>query len=259
MLNKGVFSLLLYSKRKGRPLVTDQKERDAVLKQSFSADKIPSQLDAIVIGSGIGGLSVASILSKAGKKVLVLEQHDQAGGCCHTFIDKGFEFDTGIHYVGEMSEGTFTHVLIDQLSESGIEWEKLEDVYDTVVLGARQEDPEKRKSFPIPSGRGKLMESLIQTFPNEEKNIRKYFDILKRVRKMTVMVAVLKALPKWLSHFVISSGIVRRFLPDIVYFERSLSDVLNEITDNKELKAVLAYSFGDYGMFVCKINDTMID
>jgi UDP-galactopyranose mutase len=30
-----------------------------------------------------------------GKKVLVLEQHDQAGGCCHTFIDKGFEFDTG--------------------------------------------------------------------------------------------------------------------------------------------------------------------
>ena len=34
-------------------------------------------LDAIVIGSGIGGLSTAALLSKAGKKVLVLEQHDQ--------------------------------------------------------------------------------------------------------------------------------------------------------------------------------------
>ena len=43
----------------------------------------------------MGGLAVASILSRAGKKVLVLEQHDQAGGCCHTFIDKGFEFDVG--------------------------------------------------------------------------------------------------------------------------------------------------------------------
>ena len=48
-----------------------------------------------MIGSGIGGLSTATILAKAGKKVLVLEQHDQAGGCCHTYIDKGFEFDVG--------------------------------------------------------------------------------------------------------------------------------------------------------------------
>ncbi len=39
--------------------------------------KVPDDLDAIVIGSGMGGLSTAAILSKAGKKVLVLEQHDQ--------------------------------------------------------------------------------------------------------------------------------------------------------------------------------------
>ena len=35
--------------------MTDQKERDKVLKQSFSADKVPEDLDAIIIGSGIGG------------------------------------------------------------------------------------------------------------------------------------------------------------------------------------------------------------
>jgi all-trans-retinol 13,14-reductase len=43
-----------------------------------------------VIGSGIGGLSAAAVLSKAGKKVLVLEQHDMAGGGCHTFFEKGY-------------------------------------------------------------------------------------------------------------------------------------------------------------------------
>lgn len=61
----------------------------------FKADKVPENLDTVIIGSGIGGLSVGVLLARAGKKVLVLEQHDQAGGCCHTFHDKGFEFDTG--------------------------------------------------------------------------------------------------------------------------------------------------------------------
>ena len=61
-------------------------------------EKVPSELDAIVIGSGIGGLSVAALLSKVGQRVLVLEQHDVAGGCTHTFADKGqgfikFDFD----------------------------------------------------------------------------------------------------------------------------------------------------------------------
>lgn len=58
--------------------------------------------DAIVIGSGIGGLTTASLLAQEGQKVLVLEQHYVAGGACHTFDRKGFRFATGIHYVGEM-------------------------------------------------------------------------------------------------------------------------------------------------------------
>ena len=58
-------------------------------------DRVPPALDAVVIGSGMGGLTAAALLSKAGKRVIVLEQHDQAGGCTHTFENKGFEFDVG--------------------------------------------------------------------------------------------------------------------------------------------------------------------
>ena len=59
--------------------VHDQKVRDAVIKQGFNIKNVPSDLDAVIVGSGIGGLVTAALMSKAGKKVLVLEQHDQAG------------------------------------------------------------------------------------------------------------------------------------------------------------------------------------
>ena len=49
-----------------------------------------------------GRAIIERVPCRSGRKVLVLEQHDQAGGCCHTFLDKGYEFDVGVHYVGGM-------------------------------------------------------------------------------------------------------------------------------------------------------------
>jgi phytoene desaturase len=57
------------------------------------------QYDAIVIGAGGGGISCSSILAKRGLKTLILEQSDIIGGCCSTFTDQGFHFDTGASIV----------------------------------------------------------------------------------------------------------------------------------------------------------------
>ncbi len=58
-----------------------------------------SQYDVVVIGSGIGGLTAASLLAKAGKSILVLEAHDRPGGYAHGFKRKRYQFDSGVHLI----------------------------------------------------------------------------------------------------------------------------------------------------------------
>ena len=50
----------------------------------------------------MSGLTCGSLLSKLGQKVLVLEKHYVAGGMTHTFLEKGYEFDVGVHYLGNL-------------------------------------------------------------------------------------------------------------------------------------------------------------
>lgn len=65
----------------------------------YSRSKVEDEdYDVIVIGSGIGGLTAASLLAQHGKRVLVVEQHYKAGGACHTFEKEGYRFATGKGY-----------------------------------------------------------------------------------------------------------------------------------------------------------------
>ncbi|NRB09100.1 MAG: NAD(P)-binding protein [Richelia sp.] len=78
-----------------------------------------NHFDAIVIGSGIGGLAVAAILAKFnGKKVLILEQHFTIGGFTRDFQRKGgLSWDVGLHYVGEMATGNTGSAVFDYITD----------------------------------------------------------------------------------------------------------------------------------------------
>ncbi|XP_073713191.1 all-trans-retinol 13,14-reductase [Misgurnus anguillicaudatus] len=226
-----------------KPLVFDRKEKNKVLKQGFLANRVPQDLDAVVVGSGIGGLAIAVLLAKVGKRVLVLEQHDRAGGCCHTFTEQGFEFDVGIHYIGELQDHKPMRCMIDQLTNGQLQWAPLDNPYDQVVLGP----PENRRIYPIYSGRNRFPDELKKCFPGEEKAIDEYLRLTKKVGDGVWFMVLLKLLPAPLANFLVHTGLANRLSSFFRYASRSLTEVVNELTQNKDLRAVLCYIFGTYG------------
>jgi C-3',4' desaturase CrtD len=54
----------------------------------------------VVIGAGIGGLTTAALLARAGLNVTLLEAHVYPGGCAGTFFHQGYRFDAGATLAG---------------------------------------------------------------------------------------------------------------------------------------------------------------
>ncbi|KAL3857331.1 hypothetical protein ACJMK2_012009 [Sinanodonta woodiana] len=173
---------------------------------------------------GIGALTTAVLLGREGKKVLVLEQHGLAGGCCPTFVKKGFEFDTGIHYVGEMGEGEDPRILIDQVRRgkwSGFPWTKPMTRYSLSFL---------HKALPDGCWERNYFKKLLEMFPQEKAENKWAF--------MGTMA--LKILPEFLTMFLVRSGIHGLIFPRYNKQRRtSVTEFLNSISDNTELKTFL--------------------
>ncbi|CAM3504890.1 phytoene desaturase family protein [Zobellia roscoffensis] len=133
------------------------------------------RFDSIIIGSGAGGLATAICLARAGKKVVVLEQHDVPGGWCHSFYLNGHRFTPGVHYVGLMAEGEATNDLYRGLGIANdlVFFRMNPDAYEHVLVGEER--------FDFPANFDLLIERLSQRFPKEEKQIYKYLHLTRKV------------------------------------------------------------------------------
>ncbi|KXT53806.1 phytoene desaturase family protein [Bacteroides intestinalis] len=128
--------------------------------------------DVVIIGSGLGGLECAHILSKAGMSVLLLERGTQAGGCLQSYRRHGLAFDTGFHYVGGLDEGQSLHSAFRHLGLLRLPWQRLDNHFDRVTIG--------NQTFSFAQGYDAFVETLTVAFPAERDALNKYADMLKQ-------------------------------------------------------------------------------
>ena len=223
------------------------------LKRGLNRKNLPRQADVIIVGAGPSGLTTASLLAQRGKRVLVLEQHDRAGGGLHSFVEKGqYEFDTGFHYSGELGPREPLRKIVDFVTggRGKVEWSAIGDcqvqpgIYDQVhflneTYGDSTDTDTKQKPFNVPGGKEEWIQELKRTFPDEKRAIDLYIQDMEACMKTGLLYAIWRSLP----HKSFFARITRPFLaaPAIKYATQLASERLDQLTSNARLKAVLGY------------------
>lgn len=179
--------------------------------------------DVVIIGSGLGGLVSAIILAKEGYTVCVLEKNQQFGGNLQTFVRDKTIFDTGVHYIGGLSQGQnlyryFKYLdILDDISLRKMD----EDGFDRITF---DNDP---KEYRHAQGYENFIKTLLEEFPEEEKGINSYCDKMKETCSFFPLYGLKLGKP---------------YYENTALFEEKAKDFIESITENEKLRAVLGGS-----------------
>jgi all-trans-retinol 13,14-reductase len=202
----------------------------------YRPNRLNGPYEALVVGSGIGGLTTAALLSEIGWRVAVLEQHYTAGGATHSYDRNGYDWDVGVHYIGDMGAQTTSRRMMDFLSQGNLHWSPMDAHYDRFFIGQR--------AYDAVAGREAFRDNLVGYFPSEVAAVDRYLDLLGEVSRGMRTFSLGRTLPPWIA--AVASPFLRSRLPRS--FARTTWDVLSEITSDPDLIAVLTGQWGDLGL-----------
>lgn len=199
-----------------------------------------TDFDDIVIGTGMGGLTVGALLANAGRRVLLLEAHDTVGGYAHTFKIRDYRFCAQVHYIFNCGEGESIHAFLERLGlVAEVPFVRLDvEGFDHVVI----ERGGERIRVRIPNGWPKFRDRMIRHYPEAAKALREYFRIVALVGDE---LDELGDLPDRLTPAVVVRG-VYRYRHLIRYLRSTLEDVYDQVGMPRHLRAILAGQCGDY-------------
>ena len=131
--------------------------------------------DIVIIGSGLGGLLCANILSKEGYNVCLIEKNNRLGGSLQSFGRKGCFFNTGLNYTESLDDGQILNQYFKYFGLTGkLKLKRLDaQGFDIINL------PSGR--YPLAIGHQNLKERLLEYFPAEKQSLTKYLDTIKDI------------------------------------------------------------------------------
>ena len=200
------------------------------------------KFDIVIIGAGLGGLSSAAYLAKAGKKVLVLEHHAVPGGYAHEFRRGKYRFEVALHALDGAAPGGWAYPVLKDLG-----------VLDRVHF--HRMDPFYTVRFPnhevtAPADMIEYEAELIRHFPAEKENIRTligemietFFQVRRfgadgEIGQRPPIEQMPAVYPKMLSAM-----------------SQSWDEFMSQFTQNQQLKAVLSTLWGYYGLPPAQLN-----
>jgi all-trans-retinol 13,14-reductase len=192
--------------------------------------------DAIIIGSGMGGMTCAAALSRLGRKVLMLEQFTTLGGQTHSFSRNGFQWDAGLHYLGGLAPDAPDRAFIDWLSGGKLEFAPMGAVYDTLHFPG---------GFTLQLSRPEAAQrlDLKERFPDRAEEIDAWYAAMHEGARAAMAVFQSRSLPEPFASTVwwFSRAKIERWCG------RTLGDVIAEVTQDPKLAAILSAQWGDHG------------
>ena len=192
----------------------------------------------VIIGSGAAGLGAAAYLASSDYHVTLVEQGRELGGFLNPFKRKHYDFDPGVHYVGECQPGGMIH-----------------NFYKGLGLDAEEAfvelDPDGFDHFHFPDfelkmcrGREEYRDRLAQRFPHDVASVDRFFTVLRRFqRSFTTALRLTRSRPKWGDLRALSG------VPSLLKYGRATyADLLKATVRDPKLRAILAAQGGDYGL-----------
>jgi len=195
--------------------------------------KEKTNFDAVIIGSGLGGLSCAAAFARQGFRALVLEHHNKPGGYATTFKRRDFVFDVSLHST-TVGERNGLHNLIPGFPEiTDVEFVPHPHLYRIIFPDYDIRVPQK--------GLAEYIKTLIEHFPEEKEGIQGIFDDMR-------------GLAEDISKFSRAGGQANMMTFPRDYpllaknFNRTWGQMLDDRVKNSKLKAIISGLWGYYGL-----------
>jgi all-trans-retinol 13,14-reductase len=192
--------------------------------------------DAVVVGSGLGGLTAAAYLAAAGRRVLVLETHDIAGGNSHVFRRRTvYEFDVGVHYLGDCGPDGILPAILSGLGVADrVRFRELDpDCFDRVVVPGAEVD--------VPASWPRYRQRLKAALPGDAAGLDRFLDVCAAMgaEQRTALLAG----PG------LSIGDMLALTPTVqAWGRRPLAELFDECGLSERARTVLAAQSPNYGM-----------